>query len=211
MEILKTTLCLMAAMALGASLFAQDPVSGLEDLIGARGAAIDTLSERGHSYLRTEKSDDSAYSYWTEDRSERCVIARVADGRIASIVYAPSSDCAASGDENVSDVGDVSVKDQFDTVCGVMQGNKPIRYRCEVVETQNQEGKRITVLRFPDNEMKLHWHREGQVGVSREGMETMQATYSTHEGETNFVVDGMTFFYISNKDAAKMEVENFKE
>lgn len=35
--------------------------------------------------------------------------------------------------------------------------------------------------------------------------------HSTYEGETNFVMDGKTYFYISNRRAAKLELENFKD
>jgi hypothetical protein len=35
--------------------------------------------------------------------------------------------------------------------------------------------------------------------------------YSSYEGETNFQFGDKTYFYISNKDAARMEVQNFRE
>jgi hypothetical protein len=57
--------------------------------------------------------------------------------------------------------------------------------------------------------MRLRWHDGQKVSVHVEGMETRQTRYSVSEGETNFILDGKTYFYISNKDAARREVENF--
>jgi len=207
MHIWKAGLMTIAALAMSTVVVAQDKVTTLEDMIGARGSAIDGLTERGYTYIRTEKSGDSSYTYWTDNRTDRCVTARVADGKIASIVYAPDLDCQAEGAG-----GSAAVKgDGFETICGVITGGKTYRYRCEVAETTSAEGKKITVLRYPDIEMKLHWHRENNVGVSIQGMKTVQTTYSTSEGETNFEMDGKTYFYISDKKAARKEVENFKE
>jgi hypothetical protein len=201
----RLVVCLaIAVLAFSAGLLAQEPVSDLEDLIDARGNAIDGLSERGYTHVRTEKSDDSSYTYWTENRTQRCVIARVAQGRVASIVYAPSSDCGAAG-------GEATVLGEFDTVCGVIQDGKTHRYRCEVEDKRNPEGRKVTVLRFPDNSLKLHWRGETQVGVIFAGMKPIRTTYSTHEGETSFKVEGKTYFYISDKRAAEMELEHFEE
>lgn len=208
MHSLRTTVFSLVVLSLAAVAYAQDRVTVLEDLIGARGSAVDTMSDRGYTYLRTEKSGDSAYSYWRDSRTGRCVTARVADGKIASIVYAPDMDCEAKGDESSAAAG---AEDSFDTVCGVITGGKTYRYRCQVIERKNEEGKRVTTLRYPDNELKLHWHREGKVGVGMQGVETVQTTYSTSEGETDFELDGKTYFYISDKKAARMELKDFKE
>ena len=135
----RSGLFLMTVLAFVSStgLVAQETVSKLQDLIGARGAATDQLGERGFTYVRTEKSEDSSYTYWTETNTNRCVIARVSGGKIASIVYAPSSDCdSAAASPNAGD--------GFATVCGV-------------------------------------------------------------------IVDGKTYFFISDKRAAKLEIENFKD
>ena len=74
----------IAVLALGVSavLVAQDAVPSLQDLVGARGAAIDEIERRGYTYQRTEKEADSAYSYWRENENGQCVVARVSDGRV---------------------------------------------------------------------------------------------------------------------------------
>ena len=50
------------------------------------------------------------------------------------------------------------------------------------------------------NEVVLHF----------EGMNPQDARYSRSEGETDFQFEDKTYFYISNKDAARMEVQNFR-
>ena len=191
----RTMLLSIAALAVGvsAAVVAQDAVPSLQDLVGARGAAIDEIERRGYTYQRTEKDGDSAYSYWRENENGQCVVARVSDGRVASIVYAPSSDCGALK-------GESTVDEEFETVCGVVLRDGPKRYRCRVIDRTNPEGKRITQLDFPDISMKLHWHGGDKVGVEIEGSETVQTKFSTSEGETSFLMDGKTYFYISDRE-----------
>ena len=201
-------LSMVIALAITTWVYAQDPVPGLQDLIGARGTAVDGLGDRGYTYVKTEKSDQSSYTYWREEATDRCVTVRVEQGKVASAVYAPSTDCAAEGG---SQAAAPSTAEKFPTVCGVIVDGKTHRYRCEVEDTTSAEGKKMTILRFPDIEMTLHWHRQNNVGVSMEGTKTVQTTYSTREGETDFEMDGKTYFYISDKRAAKKELENFKD
>jgi hypothetical protein len=81
---------------------AQESVPSLEDLVGARAAGGErVLQERGYNWIRTEKSDDSSYTYWQESENGQCVVVRTANGRYASIRYAPAFDCRQqdSGDE----------------------------------------------------------------------------------------------------------------
>ena len=53
---------------------AQEPVPGLQDLIGARGGDGEyQMERRGYTFVRTEKSGDSAYSYWREYENGQCV------------------------------------------------------------------------------------------------------------------------------------------
>ena len=72
----RSILLSVAALALAVSgvLVAQDAVPSLQDLVGARGAAIDEIGKRGYTFIRTEKSGDSAYSYWRENENGQCVI-----------------------------------------------------------------------------------------------------------------------------------------
>ncbi len=75
------------------SVYAQEPVDALSDLVGAKGGQAEgELKSRGYTWVNTDKSA-GVYSYWTEDSTGKCVIIHVEDGRYQSIVYAPKSDC----------------------------------------------------------------------------------------------------------------------
>jgi hypothetical protein len=87
-------LALLVSFGAPAIVAAQEPVRNLQDLIGARGGDGEyQMKQRGYSYVRTDKSGGSSYTYWREYRSNRCVTVRTADGRYQSIVYAPDYDC----------------------------------------------------------------------------------------------------------------------
>ncbi len=75
---------------------AGDPVGPLSDLVGARaGQAEGQVTDRGYTWVKTDKEGNSSYSYWTEKGSGNCVAIRTSDGRYASIVYAAKLDCQA--------------------------------------------------------------------------------------------------------------------
>lgn len=75
-------------------LYAQNPASGLQDLVGARGSSGEMeLEKRGYQFLRTEKSGTDAYSYWREEKTGKCLTVRTSEGRYQSLVYAPNFDC----------------------------------------------------------------------------------------------------------------------
>ncbi len=75
------------------SVYAQDAVPGLSDLVGAKaGQAESVVDQRGYTSVNTEKSGGSSYSYWTETGSNKCVAIRTEEGRYQSIVYAPNFD-----------------------------------------------------------------------------------------------------------------------
>ena len=97
MRTIKTTAFLAIALVAAASIHAQDLVDDLQDLIGARGRDGEyQMQHRGYTHVRTDKSDDSAYSFWTDNRSGRCVQVRTTDGRYASIVHTPDADCGTA-------------------------------------------------------------------------------------------------------------------
>ena len=87
---------------------------------------------------------------------------------------------------------------------------KITRYRCEAIEQTLTNGKKITILKFPDMDMKLRWHPE-KVGVEREGMETVQANYSTANGSHEIFVDGMTYFYAYDQEEAERRLQKFNK
>lgn len=203
--------------ACAGSAFAQDPVRALQDLVGARGSSGETqLEQRGYTWVRTEKSGDSSFTYWREDRTGRCVTVRTADGRYQSLVYTPDADCRGGARQAAStDIGgaeaDKAVPDRFDSVCGVFVGGKQYRYRCKVVDFYRGDRKVRTALHYPDQTIKLVWKSGNTVELRFEGMNPQSVRFASSEGETNFQFEDKTYYYISNKDAARMEVQHFQE
>lgn len=209
MRLIKTIAFCAITLAASASLYAQDPVKHLQDLKGALGRDGEyQMQQRGYTHVRTEKSDDSAYSFWTDNRYGYCVQVRTTDGRYDSIVYSPAADCAAgSGAEE----GTAEQEARFETLCGSAVDGKIQRYRCEFFDQVLADGKKITTLKFPDMEMRLHWHNERNVGVEREGMNTVQAKYNTANGSHEIYVDGMTYFYVFDLEEAERRLQKFNK
>ena len=206
-------ICVVAAIAMTAmgSAWAQQPATGLQDLIGARGGDGEyQMQQRGYTWVRTEKSGDSAYSYWQESENGQCVIVRTTDGRYASIVYAPASDCRSEG-QGGHESGSYDREDKFDSVCGVIVNGQTHSYKCRVVDFYSGGDKVKTALHYPDMNVRLVWKGGKNVVLHFEGMTPQQATYSTSEGETDFFFEDKTYFYISDKGRARMEVEHFHD
>lgn len=188
--------------------FAQDSVRHLQDLIGVRGVDGDNQMERlGYHRLRTDKSGNDFYSYWRDNRTGGCVNVRISEGFIASIVNTPDFDCQGDG----GPTGDQSQSDKFTTVCGVVVDGRSYRYRCEVVDVYKGIQLTKTVLHYPDLKIKLLWHGRNSVTVRMEGMHDQETRYSTSESETSFRLSDKTYFYISNKDAARREIGDFRK
>ncbi|MBE9226030.1 hypothetical protein IQ264_11400 [Phormidium sp. LEGE 05292] len=71
-----------------------NPVSALEDLVGARaGQAEQTLQQRGYEWRNTKQLADSSFSYWLEQNTGNCVAVRTTNGRYRAIVYTTDRDC----------------------------------------------------------------------------------------------------------------------
>ena len=186
-----------------------DPVSGLQDLVGARGRDGEgTLQQRGYTWIRTEKSDNASFAYWRESRNGQCIVVKTADGRYESIVYGTAADCKGGGGSGASAE---ERREEFKTVCGVIVNRENYRYRCTVVDFYTGDHKTRTILHYPDQKIELTWNPGGRIGLQFEGMTPQDARYSTSEGETNFMYEGKTYFYYSNKDLARREYDNFRD
>jgi opacity protein-like surface antigen len=211
MKIKGILLASILAMSAVSGAYAQDSVRHLQDLIGARGGNGEyQMEQRGYRWVRTDKSSGDAYSYWRDNRSGRCVSIRTSQGRYASIVNTPDFDCQGGNEVDGSNVAQEQ-GDKFSTVCGVAVNGQSYRYRCEVVDIYKGNRLTKTVLHYPDQTLKLLWHGRNSVTVRVKGLADREARYSSSEGETNFRMDSKTYFFISNKDAARREVENFRD
>lgn len=185
-------------------------VPGLQDLVGARASSGESaLRSRGYTWVRAEPSGGDSYAYWRENRSGQCVVVRTSNGRYASIAYGMAMSCqqgAASGGGSTAER-----QDPFDTVCGVMTNGKDYSYRCGATDFYSGGRKVRTELRYPDQTIQLTWQSGNQVGLQFEGMVPKTARYSTSEGETNWVFEGKTYYYFSDKGRARSEFQNFRD
>jgi len=190
---------------------AGESVPALQDLVGARGGDGEAaMRSRGYTWVGTDKSGADAYSYWRENENGQCVTVRTSNGRYASIAYATDFDCKhAAGAGGAA--GTAERRDEFGTVCGVIVSGQTHRYRCTAVDVYSGSNKVRTELRYPDQTIELTWRPGNRVGLQFEGMVPKEARYATSEGETNFVFEGKTYFYYSNKDIARMELQHFRD
>ena len=203
-----TRLAAIAVLGMLGTAFAQDPVPSLQDLVGARGSSGDTeLDERGYTWVRTEEAGDAVYTYYQERENGQCITVRTEEGRFQSIVYAPASDCTP--DAPVASLADAPAG-SWQTVCGVIVGGETYSYVCTVTDRMEGSRKASTLLRFPDNAVTLNWKEGRDVELVFEGMVPKMATFATAEGETNWVFEDKTYFYISDKGRAAWEVEHFQ-
>jgi hypothetical protein len=201
----------LAAFLLAPAAYAQDPAPGLQDLVGVRGSSGEqVLQERGYEFVKGEKSGGDSYTNWRNARTGQCIIVRTAQGRYQSIGTAPAFDCRGGAAESAPAPGTGASGGRFATVCGVIVGGRPYRYKCRV-EGAAPGGRGQTVLRYPDQTITLNWRGGRRVNVTFEGMKPQPLTYNTAEGTTQFMFEGKTYFYISNRDMARMEVRNFRE
>ena len=190
------------------TLFAQERVPNLQDLVGARGGDGERLmGERGYTWVRTDKSDDAAYGYWRDNRSGRCVSVRTSEGRYASIVYTPKADCQGG---HGGSAGSGERRDEFPTVCGVAVGGKIHANRCKVVDIYEGDKKTKTEVHFPDQVIHLRWQGGKKVAVHVEGLETRHAEYRRAGDDINWFLDDKTYFYTPDKELAKKKLAELK-
>ena len=199
---------LIVGMLAVTGLFAQEPVPHLQDLVGVKGSSGErSLEERGYTWVRTDKSDGDAYSYWRSNQHGRCVSVRTSQGRYESIIYTPRIDCE---DDQSGSVETSERRDEFATVCGVAFGGKIHPYRCKVVDIYKGDKKFKTEVHFPDQVMRLRWQNDKKVAVHIEGLETQSVEFRAAEGDINYFMDDKTYFYTADKEKAKLDVANLK-
>ena len=198
---------LAAALIFTQAALAQDPAPGLQDLVGARGGSgEEALRERGYKFVKGEKSGAGSYTYWRQARTGQCIVVRTAEGRYQSLVTALNASCQDGAAESAP----APAPGGFATVCGVTVEGKLYRYKC-TVEGAAPGGPGKTVVRYPDQNITLNWRGPRRASVIFEGMKPQSVRPSTSEGTTQFVFEDKTYFYVSNRDAARMEVQNFRE
>lgn len=164
----------------------------------------------GYKYVKGEKSGSDSYTYWRKGHKGQCITVRTAEGRYQSLVEAPDADCQASNAvDGVPAPGFSEHGSRFATVCGVIVDGKNYRYKC-TVEGAAPGGSGKTVIHYPDQKITLHWQSARRGKVTFEGMKPQSMRFNTSEGNTQFIYEGKTYFYISDPGAAEMEVKHFQ-
>jgi len=192
--------------------WAQGPVRELQDLVGARGSSGEqALQQRGYDFARGEKSDNASITFWRHQQTQACIAVRTEEGRYVSITQALATDCSGDGAmATAGDQDDASGPNEFETVCGVVTGGKTYRYLCKAT-VHTEDGRRTrTIVEYPDITLTFNWRDDREVTVKTEGTADRRGTYSTSEGETDIVLEDMTYFFISNQEAARREVEAYR-
>lgn len=108
-----------------------------------------------------------------------------------------------------NDGGNVRTE-SFQTVCGVIVAGETTEDLCTVEDTYTGNAKTKTVLRYPDIAFEFVWGEGDDVTISYPGSDPQPASYSTSEGETDVFGANTTYFYISDPQLARREVQNFQ-
>jgi hypothetical protein len=184
-----------------------DPVAELHALVGARGAAAEgQMQRRGYTAVGGGSEGGASVTYWRRAADGTCVSVRTADGRYEAIAPATQRDCERA--ETATLVVAEPDAGGYRTVCGVMVDGKPVRYVCSVVGGDQRRAP--TTLRFPDMVMVLHWQGGKRVRVEPEGVAPIDGTWTEYEGETDVVTPDRTWFYVSDREAAALEVASME-
>ncbi len=165
------TLVFSALTLITSQVNAQTPAPSLQDLVGVRGSSGEMeLKRRGYQFLRTEKSETDAYSYWRETSTGKCLTVRTSNGRYQSLVYAPNFDCQvaqssgrtipisfASGSHCGTYAGRINVGDTF--VLNLAREQQLIIERSTPHDysVQAPNGEYLEVIRRFPNDQNQYW------------------------------------------------------
>jgi hypothetical protein len=192
---------------------AAGPRAEVKDLIGGDPVkSFDIMTSRGFKSVDTyTTSDDYLVTWWYNASTRQCVITQSKNDRVTSASEDRHPKCTEAAAQAGGGTGSAAGRtDSFDTVCGVIVGGKDSPYRCRVTDRYAGSQRTQTTLRFPDQTIELTWRQGRRVGLQFEGMVPKEATYATSEGETNWVFDGKTYYYFSDKDRARSEVQRLR-
>jgi hypothetical protein len=203
----------LSGLMLGAGASSAQQGAEFRDLIGSDPIrAFDVMTSRGFTGVDTyTTSDDYIVTWWYNASTGQCVVTQSRGSRVTSAAQDRHPKCnEAAGGAGGGAVGTVGNTDRFDTVCGVIVGRQDSPYRCQVTDHYAGGRKTRTTLRFPDQTIELTWRAGNRVGLQFEGMNPTEARYASSEGETNWVFEGKTYYYFSDKDRARSEVQRLR-
>ena len=191
----------------GAGLAADEPVPALQDLIGAKGASVETaLTSRGYTFLGLGEGAQSGSQYWRAPQTGQCVGVRYDNNRVTAVVHAPNAECEKAAANKPKAPAPTATG--FHTVCGVTVDG-PYRYKC-TVEGALPGGPGETTLHFPDNTVALKWLGPKKASATFAGMKAFDVEVTTSEGMTQFVFEGKPYFWVSDRRAAELELQSLR-
>ena len=196
----RASAALAVTLVAGLSLAADEPVPALQDLMGAKGASVETaLTTRGYAYQGRGEGARSDFEYWREVKTSECVAVRYRNNRAQAVVGAQGADCTRAAANKPAAPAPSAAG--FSTVCGVTVDGQEYRYKCTVEgAAAGTSGK--TTLHFPDNSVTLEWHGGSRASATFAGMNPQDVTVTTAEGVTRFTFEGKPYFYASDRAAA---------
>ena len=192
----------------GASLAADEPVPALQDLMGAKGASVETsLTGKGYTFLGRGEGTRSDFQYWREPQTAKCVGVRYRNNSVTAVIHAPNAECEKAAANKPK--APAPTAKGFHTVCGVTVDGKPYRYKC-TVEGAEPGGPGETTLHFPDNTVTLKWLGAKKASATFAGMNPFDVDVTTTEGTTQFVFEGKPYFWVSDRRAAELELQSLR-
>jgi hypothetical protein len=199
---------LAASLLAGAALAADEPVPALQELMGAKGASVETsLTRRGYAFLGRGEGTRSDFQYWREPQTAKCVGVRYRDNRVTAVVHAANAECEKAAANKPKAPAPTATG--FHTVCGVTVDGKAYRYKC-TVEGAAPGGPGKTTLHFPDNTVTLKWLGATKASATFAGMKPFDVDVTTAEGMTQFVFEGKPYFWVSDRRAAELELQSLR-
>jgi hypothetical protein len=210
------TRSLIIAAAIGGLMLGTGAASArqnIKDLPGSDAVkAFDVMTSRGFTSVDTFTTPDGrVVTWWYNASTGQCVNTQSKNGRVTSAAEDRHPKCTEAAAQAGGGAQNAAGKsDSFETVCGVIVGGKDSAYRCRVTDHYAGGQKARTTLRFPDQTIELTWQTRNRVGLQFEGMQPKDARYSNSEGETNWVFEGKTYYYFSDKDRARSEVQRLR-
>ncbi len=196
---------LAVSLLAGVSSAADEPVPALQDLMGAKGASVETsLTGRGYTFLGRGEGARADFQYWREPKTSQCVGVRYRDNRVTAVVHTANAECEKAAVNKPKAPAPTATG--FHTVCGVTVDGKTYRYKC-TVEGAASGGPGQTTLHFPDNTVTLKWLSATKASAIFEGMNPQDVDVTTAEGTTQFLFEGKPYFWVSDRRAAELELK----
>lgn len=186
----------------------REPVPHLQDLVGNRAVGSgNALRLRGYEAFVEGMPETAMYAYWRHRDTGECIVVRTEHGHVRSILEADEERCrGAARVERQATEG----PSEYETICGITANGETTRHLCQAT-VFHEDGRRArTVVRYPDTEVTFNWQEDRTVSVRIVGSPNQQGTFSMSDGTTSVMVEGRTYYFISDIGMAEREVRAYK-